>query len=113
ALIHWSRRQVGGAERYLSLVLPQLAARGHEVAFVAEMDRPADRPPIPLPADAPTWVLEEIGVEAGLDNLRRWRPDLIFCHITLDPDVEAKVQSIAPAVLFGHAYYGTCISGTK
>jgi glycosyltransferase involved in cell wall biosynthesis len=31
----------------------------------------------------------------------------------MDPAFEEQLQAIAPAVLFGHGYYGTCISGDK
>lgn len=110
-VVNWTAREVGGAERYLTSVLPALSVRGHELAMVVEMDRPTDRDPIVR--DIPIWSIEESGLLTAVEGLRRWSPDVVFTHITLDPAVEAAVQAIAPAVFFAHAYYGTCISGTK
>ena len=42
-----------------------------------------------------------------------WRPQVLFSHGLLDPEVEARTLQIAPAVFLAHAYYGTCISGAK
>lgn len=113
AIVHWSCRQVGGAESYLAVVLPALARRGHELAMVVEMDLSVDRDPLPLPPHAPVWSVAELGLEAAVARLREWSPDVVLTQITLDPALEAAVQSVAPAVFFAAAYYGTCISGSK
>jgi glycosyltransferase involved in cell wall biosynthesis len=113
AVVNWTTRQVGGAEKYLATVLPELHARGHQLALLAEMDLPEDRDAIPLGPDVPVWPVSTLGREGALRSLRAWNPDLVFTHITLEPDVEAAAQGVAPAVLFTHAYYGTCVSGTK
>src|SRR5256885_5474959 len=33
--------------------------------------------------------------------------------ILMEPELEAEMLKVAPAVFFAHAYYGTCISGSK
>jgi hypothetical protein len=113
AVVNWSRRQVGGTETYLANVIPGLARRGHSVSLWHEIDRPANREPIELPPGVPSWCVEQLGSERALEALREWRPDLIYTHSLLTPRLEAQTLHIAPAVFFAHAYYGTCISGTK
>jgi glycosyltransferase involved in cell wall biosynthesis len=55
----------------------------------------------------------ESGVSEVLARLREWDPDVVYVHGLGDPRFEERVQAVAPAVFFGHAYYGTCISGDK
>lgn len=113
AVANWSRREVGGAERYLSRVIPALGALGHEIAFFHEFDAPADRDPLPLPPGAPDWCVAEMGREGALTALREWEPDLVYTHLVQDPELEAALVEMAPTVLFAHGYSGTCISGSK
>jgi glycosyltransferase involved in cell wall biosynthesis len=113
ALLHWSRRKVGGAERYLGDLVAGLAGRGVEVALLHELDEPRDRGPIELPAGAPAWCVAELGAEAAIEALRDWSPDVIFTHITHDLELEERALRLAPAVYYAHGYFGTCISGTK
>jgi glycosyltransferase involved in cell wall biosynthesis len=113
AVATWGRRTLGGAERYLGQILPELGRVGHEVGLWCEMDQPLDRAPIPLPPGAPVWCVEELGMAAALAALAAWKPDLIYVQITTGPEVEVALQEIAPAVLFAHGYFGTCISGQK
>jgi glycosyltransferase involved in cell wall biosynthesis len=54
-----------------------------------------------------------MGRRAALDALRRWKPDVLYSHGLLSPKVEAETLNIAPAAIFVHGYYGTCISGSK
>jgi glycosyltransferase involved in cell wall biosynthesis len=113
AVVNWSRRSLGGAETYLAGILPGLVDAGHEVAFWSEQDQPWDRERIPLPDGVAEWCVAEVGLERALAGLRGWAPDLAFVHITTGPETEAAVMDVAPAVLFAHGYYGTCISGAK
>ena len=113
AILNWSLRRGGGAETYLSTVIPELIRAGHEVAFVYEVDEVSDREPIPLPDRVPTWCVSALGTQNVLAALRDWHPDLVYTHIIRSTDLEAEVLQIAPAVFFAHAYYGTCISGAK
>jgi glycosyltransferase involved in cell wall biosynthesis len=113
ALVNWSNRRFGGTGSYLSTIMPALHAAGHEIALWHEVDTPADRPVLPLPATAPVWSVSALGLPAAVDQLRSWQPNLLYAHGLLDPSVERQALDIAPAVFFAHDYYGTCISGLK
>ena len=107
----WTRRLAGGVETYLSALVPALLERGHQVSLLHEVDQPSDRPPITT--TVPQWCAGGEGAEAALASLQAWKPDVIFTQGLEDPLLDARVASIAPAVLFAHAYRGTCVSGTK
>jgi glycosyltransferase involved in cell wall biosynthesis len=107
---NWTRRRVGGAETYLGRVMPLLAARSHSLAFAFETDEPADRAPVALPEGCASLPLTG---EGAFDRIRSWKPDVVYVHGLLNPDLERRLLEPAPAVLFAHAYYGTCISGQK
>lgn len=109
-LANWTRRRVGGAETYLGRVMPLLAARNHSLAFGFETDEPADRAPLALPEGCVPMTLTS---EGAFDRIRSWNPDVVYVHGLLNPDLERRLLESAPAVLFAHAYYGTCISGQK
>jgi glycosyltransferase involved in cell wall biosynthesis len=113
AVINWSRRQVGGVETYLSQIISGLHRVGHEVAFWCEIDQPVGRERIPLPDGTPAWCVAELGAQGALSALRDWQPDIIYSHGLRDPELEAQIVVISPAVFFAHSYYGTCISGAK
>ena len=113
ALLNWSNRRFGGTGSYLSAVMPALHAAGHEVALWHEVDTPTEYPVLPTPAAAPVWSVSSLGLDAAVDELRKWRPDLLYAHGLLEPSVERRVLDVAPAVFFAHDYYGTCISGQK
>jgi glycosyltransferase involved in cell wall biosynthesis len=93
--------------------MPALHSAGHDVALWHEVDRPSDRGVLPLPAGAPVWSVSTLGLQRAADALREWQPDLLYAHGMLDPSVEERALEAAPAVLFAHDYYGTCISGLK
>jgi glycosyltransferase involved in cell wall biosynthesis len=113
ALVTWTSRLVGGAETYVSRTLSAFVGAGHHLALCYESDEPDDRPRFKVPASVTTFCVSDDGSAAALDRLREWHPDVVYVHGLSDPAFEAAVQSIAPAVLFAHAYYGTCISGDK
>ena len=113
AIVNWSNRRIGGTGTYLSAVLPYLQRAGHEVALWHEVETPSDYDEIPLPADAPRWSVNALGLDAALASLRGWNPSLLYAHGLLEPATERRVLDVAPAVFFAHNYYGTCISGTK
>jgi glycosyltransferase involved in cell wall biosynthesis len=112
AIVSWSRRKAGGAETYLETVIPALTSAGNEVAYFCEVDRPADREPIDLPAGTPQWCVEQ-GSEEALDGIREWRPDLVYAHGLADPSIEDLVVAGRRTVGFAHNYSGCCASGTK
>lgn len=108
---HW--RILGGIETHLSIVIPALIERGHEVAFLHESDGPVDRPLILSSTTLPAWSVSTLGQAAALAALRNWRPQVIYGHGLQDPDLEAGLLDVAPVIFFAHAYHGTCISGAK
>ena len=109
---NWGRRRAGGTETYIGQAMAWLAARGHSIGFCFEVDEPDGRPLVPLPSGADSVQLRP-DLAGAIQTLRSWRPDVIYAHGFLDPEVEARVLGIAPAVLAAHSYYGTCISGDK
>jgi glycosyltransferase involved in cell wall biosynthesis len=113
AVLSWSRRKVGGLERFVGMLIEELHRRGHDVALWTEMDLPANRPRIELPAGVASWSIDEIGRDRALAELREWAPQALSTHGLLDPSVERATLGIAPAAYFAHAYTGTCISGSK
>lgn len=113
AIVNWSTRRVGGVETYLNTIIPELFRAGHEIAFWSELDLPAERARIELPAGAPAWCVAVLGKQKALQSLREWQPDVIYSHKLSDPDIEREVLAVAPSVFFAHDYNGTCISGTK
>ena len=113
AICNWSRRKVGGTETYLSNVAAYLHRGGCELAFFHETNAPAERDEIPLPHGTPVWCVESDGEERALEALRSWKPDVVYIHIIESHALDEKLLSIAPAVFDAHAFYGTCVGGTK
>ncbi|MEO6212387.1 MAG: glycosyltransferase family 4 protein [Vicinamibacterales bacterium] len=109
----WTRRLAGGVETYLGALVPALLERGHDVSLLHEVDEPDDRAAITTSGQVPHWCVSNGGAGAALAGLESWRPHVIFAQGLEDPLLEARVAAIAPAVLFAHAYRGTCVSGTK
>jgi glycosyltransferase involved in cell wall biosynthesis len=113
AVAYWSNRLSGGVGTYLGAVMPALRQAGHEVGLWHELDGPTDRPVIPVAAGTPVWSASALGVPGALEALAGWRPDLLYVHGLREPSVEQRLLDLAPAVLFAHEYYGTCITGSK
>src|ERR1019366_10166941 len=113
AVANWNRRKVGGAEQYVADIIPALHRDGHEVALLSEFDLPENRERIALPDGCPAWCVAASGHERALNDLRVWRPDLVYVHGITNPILEEELFGLAPAVLFAHGYVGTCISGRK
>jgi glycosyltransferase involved in cell wall biosynthesis len=112
ACANWSRRRAGGVESYLEVLLRELVARGHDVSYWSETDDPPERERLAVPV-IPAWNAIENGVDASLAAVAAWRPSVLFVHGLVEPEIEARLLDIAPAVLLAHSYYGTCISGGK
>ena len=113
AFLNWNNRRFGGTGSYLGAVMPALHAAGHDVALWHEVDTPSDYPVLPIPTNARTWSVSTLGLSTAIDELRKWRPDLLYAHGLLEPSVESEALGVAPAVFFAHDYYGTCINGQK
>jgi glycosyltransferase involved in cell wall biosynthesis len=114
AIVGSTQAIVGGAEVYQRWVLADLAARGHTLAFAfdypaKEADRAAD-----LGVDGLVRIcIGELGREAFLMELERFAPDLVYLHCTSDAEVDAALARRFRCVIFAHAYYGTCATGTR
>lgn len=113
AFANHSRRKVGGAEVYVGSVLPAFVRSGQEVAWLCESDQPCGHEAIPCPAGVPSWCVSALGVAASLRELAGWRPDIVYGHGIVDNDFHSALLEVAPAVLYVHNYYGSCISGSK
>jgi glycosyltransferase involved in cell wall biosynthesis len=113
AAINRYNTRLGGAETYLEAVLLGLAAAGHQIALVSEVDEPVEAPRIRLPDAAPAWSMQTLGTEQTLTRLAAWCPDVIYLHGIDDLPTFTRILEIAPTVLFEHGYDGTCISGNK
>src|SRR2546425_533110 len=111
--VNSSRQREGGVETYLDTVIPALRQAGHEVSLCHEWDLPSGRKAIDLPPDAPAWSVERLGLNGTLAAVRQWRPDVICTQNIANLELERELLKIAPGVFFAHAYYGTCISGSK
>jgi glycosyltransferase involved in cell wall biosynthesis len=101
---------VGGVQRYLETVAEGLAARGHELAFL-HRDAAASAPP--APPFQQDFTIAENGIEATLDRVAGWRPDLCFSHNMNVLDIDRALVTRWPVVKFMHGYFGTCIGGQK
>ena len=95
---------VGGREIYLRNVAPLLQKAGHDVRFAFEY--PAAEMPSIVPGSA--WRLP-----TDFDSIIAWAPEIAYLHGMADPDIEKWIASRIPTAYFAHAYFGTCISGTK
>jgi glycosyltransferase involved in cell wall biosynthesis len=111
AVITQSRDRVGGLEAYLEGVIPALARR-YEVVFWSASGELTTRGPVALPPGISALTADRSRPDP-LSELRAWRPDLLFAHGLDDPDLEADVLQLAPAVIVEHTYHGTCISSSK
>ncbi|HVE87925.1 MAG TPA: glycosyltransferase, partial [Myxococcales bacterium] len=110
-----SRAISGGAETYLRALLPHLAAAGHHLSLFTEHGAVADGAER-LDAGAPGLELldaAELGPTGALARARDFRPDVVFHHGFVDAALEAALVRAFPTALYAHAYYGTCLSGTK
>ncbi len=112
-VVNFSRRKIGGVEQHLSLMLPELARRGHAVQFVYMNDRPVDRPPIFVDSMAEGVDVEQLGSQVAIDRVRQFAPDIINVHGEVDPAFQSALIRLAPSAYSVHNYYGTCISGLK
>lgn len=111
AIVNWSNRVAGGAERYIESVMPALVQAGNAIALWSERDAPVELPAITRPPGVEGRTLDD--ADDRLAGLRAWRPDLLYVHGIVDTDLEAALYDVAPIVYFAHSYVGTCISGTK
>ena len=113
AIVTYSARVAGGIASYLDTIIPLLEEAGNEIALLCEYDAPTAVRPINRNANAPLWVMADLGAVRARDSLRRWHPDVIYSHGLSEIEFEAWMPTIAPAIAFAHDYRATCISGAK
>ena len=112
AVASWTSRYAGGIESYLGAVIPAMRRAGLDVAFFHEADEPSSRARIDLADAVPVFSAASIGAEAAVEQLSRWKPDVLYIHGLHDVDTADRLLELAPSVTFVHTYVGTCISGT-
>jgi glycosyltransferase involved in cell wall biosynthesis len=81
------------------------------ICYAAE--GPANRAALDFPEQARVWGRDQSGTTAVLEEIKQWRPDLIFCHGETDLQFEAQLLELAPGIFFAHNYHASCISGLK
>lgn len=106
---------VGGIEKYLQALIPALVKRGHAVAMLYEHVAPAGADAVdPRGAALPIWHWrDESGASSVRQDVARWRPDVIYLNSVGSLDMEDFALAGCPAVLYAHAYHGTCTTGRK
>jgi glycosyltransferase involved in cell wall biosynthesis len=114
AIVAANQHLVGGAETYLSWLLPALVARGHEVGFAFELatsdqDRAVDRGVEPLVR----WNLQVVPRTEFLEQLSSFAPDLVFLQGSHDETLDMLIARRFRAVLFAHIFYGACATGWR
>ena len=97
----------------MSSLIPAMRRAGLAVAFWHEVDTPKDRIRIELPSGVRDICAADAGLDASIQQLRDWKPDVLYVQGVSDAAAEAKLLDVAPAVFFLHTYSGTCISGSK
>jgi glycosyltransferase involved in cell wall biosynthesis len=112
-LVTRHRAVVGGVESHLRTLLPLLQARGHAPGLLFEHDAAPGQVRIDEGLDIPVWSLTALGRQGVLEAVAAWGPDRVYQHGVEDLDLEEALLERYPALLFLHAYYGTCISGMK
>jgi len=113
AILTHSNRIIGGAESYVSQIVPHLIHSGIEIGFWHELDTPEDRIAFTINDSCPAWCVSKMGLKSALRSLVEWKPDIVFGHGLFSPAAEEKTQTIARPILDAHTYVGTCISGMK
>ncbi|HEX3850051.1 MAG TPA: glycosyltransferase family 4 protein [Polyangiaceae bacterium] len=114
AIVGANQGVVGGAETYLAWLLATLVTRGHDVAFAFEFAatdpaRALDRGIEPLVR----WDLKTLNRGVFLEQLTAFQPDIVFLQGCHDQTLELELAPRFRAVMFAHAFYGTCATGWR
>jgi glycosyltransferase involved in cell wall biosynthesis len=112
-LVTRHRAVVGGVESHLRTLLPLLQARGYVPGLLFEHDAAPGQVRLDEGLDLPVWSLAALGRQGVLEGVAAWRPERVYQHGVQDLDLEEALLERYPALLFLHAYYGTCIGGMK
>jgi glycosyltransferase involved in cell wall biosynthesis len=114
AIVAANQGLVGGVETYLTWLLEALVRRGHQVAFAFE--RPSSDPESGVGLGLEPlvrWDLQTVSRSVFLDELAAFHPDVVFLHAVEDDALDLVLTQQFRAVLFAHAFYGTCATGWR
>ena len=109
------RKIVGGAETYLQALIPALLKRQHQVAMVYDYPAASGGASVDPPeAELRCWRAADLLEDPdSWRELEAWNPDVVYSHGLESIPAETKLYESYSAVLYTHAYRGTCISGRK
>lgn len=109
----WHQQVIAGTEAYVREIIPELRARGHEVALVVESLADDPSRSVDPSGTVPTWCLTDEDPARVWVELCHWGPDRCFLQGFADPSHERELLKRFLTVRFIHSYVGTCISGAK
>lgn len=92
-IVHEAPAGAGGVESYLAALLPALAERGHEIAFLYYNARTEHGPTRLLDSRFPSASVTDEGLEPAIAKMREWRPDMCFSHNMRALDVDRRLAA--------------------
>jgi glycosyltransferase involved in cell wall biosynthesis len=112
-IAHEAAAGAGGVESYLAALMPALAARGHQLAFLHHNPRAERGPTCLLDTRMPSASVVDDGLGTAIQKVRAWQPDVCFSHNMRALEVDERLAAEWPVVKMLHGYFGTCVSGQK
>jgi len=108
-----SRNLLGGVEKYLQTIIPELLGRRHSIGLLYEY--PSDREQVGIDSglDLASWCPGELGVDSTLKSIRAFAPDIVYSQGIDNGMLEQTLLDTYPAALYAHSYWGTCVTGCK
>jgi glycosyltransferase involved in cell wall biosynthesis len=103
----------GGVETYLSTLVPQLQAHGHQVGVLHDDRATAPGPQRIVRDDVWRAGIQDEGAEAAFARVREFAPDVCFSHNMRALEVDERLTRAWPVVKMMHGHFGTCVSGHK
>ena len=103
----------GGVESYLAALAPALQAGGHTVAMLHDVPIDAAAPVQIARDDVPCISVRSEGLDAALQRIRAFAPDVCFSHNMGALDVDEALVGEWPVVKMLHGHFGTCVSARK
>jgi len=104
---------IGGVEKYLQMLIPALARRGHSVGLLYQYPFTGSAQFIDPGLDLPAWCSGEMGVDSVLESIKTWAPDIVYSQGLDDEALESGLLNAYPVALYAHTYWGTCVTGKK
>jgi glycosyltransferase involved in cell wall biosynthesis len=112
-IAHEAAAGAGGVESYLAALMPALAARGHQLAFLHQNPRAEQGPTRLVDGRMTSASVADEGLDRAIQNVRAWQPDVCFSHNMRALEVDERLAAEWPVVKMLHGYFGTCVSGQK